>query len=449
VRPAQFTIREIIALFRFRKKFLIIPAIIVTLLSGIGSMLLPNKYESSTTILVQRDEILNPLISYEMAVTMASEDRLRTFNEIIYSRTTLQRLIDTLGLSKDVHTEAQRQALVDAVEHNITTERRGSDSFRITYIDTDPVRAQQAAELLAHLFIETILRVEGQRNELTVQFFEKKLDELRQKFEVSQRKVVSSLQQRINTMPTETRGLYTQLETLEKQRNDLDTKINTYQQELVILRTFPDALHTESGKQSLYDLQRADIPFIADLKTLLAKYDDYLRRYTPKYPEVEKTEQQLAALLDRMHGALESELIKLQPQQQELERRHSRLVDDIRNATVNQRVDEDKESDYGIYHKLYDEMKVKLEQAQTTRDLGRKGANQFIILDPALVPTKPSKPNRSQIVFGGFGLGLFLGFLTVIFKEMLDTTVRIPRDIEVYQKPVIAFISDGENDRLN
>ena len=93
----------------------IIPVLTVTVLCVIGAFILPNRYESSTTILVQRDEILNPLISYEIAVAMASDDRLRTFNEIIYSRTNIQRLIDSLGLDTGLKTEEQRQALVDAV----------------------------------------------------------------------------------------------------------------------------------------------------------------------------------------------------------------------------------------------------------------------------------------------------------------------------------------------
>ncbi len=80
---------------------------------------------------------------------------------------------------------------VDAVSHNITVERMGGDSFRITYLDTDPVRAQRAAALLTDLFINTVVSVEGQRNELAAQFYEKKLQDIRQKFEDSQKEVLS------------------------------------------------------------------------------------------------------------------------------------------------------------------------------------------------------------------------------------------------------------------
>ncbi|HYQ85612.1 MAG TPA: GNVR domain-containing protein [Bacteroidota bacterium] len=444
MRPAQLTLRELVAVFRRRRKYWLIPAIIVSILSIFGAIILPSRYESSTTILVQRDEILNPLISFEMAVTIASEDRLRTFNEVIYSQTTIQRLIDTLHLGVKNATEEQRQSLVDVVKRQIATERRGSDSFRLLYTDTEPVRAQKAAEMLSNLFIATILQVEGQRNENTVRFFEGKLEEIRQKFDASQKQVVSRLRQQIDVMPAESRAAYGQMDALERQLNEVDARIKSYQQELIVLRTSPEAFRTDSGKQALYDLQRAEIPYVGDLRALMTKYDDYIRRYTVKYPEVSKLEKQIADLLIRMQSSLQSELAKQSPQRWDLERRRTMLVEEIKQSSISQHVNEDKSSDYEIYRKLYDEMKVKLEQAQTTRDLGSRAANQFIILDPALVPVHPSKPNRPLIVLGGVFFGLFIGFVGAIIKEMVDTTVRVPHDIEIYRKPVIAFIIEGD-----
>ncbi len=422
----------------------IIPALTVTVLCIVGAFILPNKYESSTSILVQRDEILNPLISYDIAVAMASDDRLRTFNEIIYSRTNIQRLIDSLGLGTGLKTEEQRQALVDAVGKNISTERRGSDSFRISYLDTDPKRAQRAVTVVTNMFIEATLRVEGQKNEQAVQFFQGKLDELRQKYESSEKQFVSRLQEHPDSNPEETRSIAGQIQDIERQIDDLDAREKMYKREAGVVQSLPTTMHTASGKQALYDLQRTDLPFVADLKDLLSKYDDLLRHYTPKYPEVQNIEKQIVRILDRMQKGIESELVKLGPNRKDLENHRAQLIDELRKYSIDEHTDADKASDYNIYRKLYDDMKVKLEQAVAARDLGDKAANQFIILDPPLVPPEPSKPNRVQIIIAGLFVGLFIGGVTAILREMLDTTVRIPRDIEVYQKPVIAFITEGE-----
>jgi succinoglycan biosynthesis transport protein ExoP len=448
VLPAQVTIEELQRVFRRRWKLLLFTSLIVIIIAVIGAYTLPRRYVSTTMILVQRDETLNPLVSYTMGVVLASDDRLRTFNEIIFSRRMSEMLVDTLGLSRGVRSASEREALIKSVERNIEIDRRGSDAFGIIYTDTDPVRAQRAASLIADYFILTNTEVENRRNELTVQFFQKKLDDYREKFEGSQRLFISVLKQRVDSLPTEIHTLYGKLEDTNKKLSDVERRMQSYKQALNVLRMYPDSLHTEGGVQNLFELQREDLPFASDLHAILVKYDESTRRYTSKYPDVEKLQAEILDVLERIRLAVDSELAKLENQRSELETNGAGIVDDIKRSSAIQNSDVDIESNYGIYRKLYDEMKVKLEQAQTTRDLGSRGASQYIILDPAQVPTKPTKPNRTLIIGGGVGLGLLLGILSVIAAELFDTRVRAVSDIERYHKPVIAFIPFAEYEEI-
>ncbi len=145
--------------------------------------------------------------------------------------------------------------------------------------------------------------------------------------------------QHFNAMPTESRMAYTQVENIDRQIHDLDLKIKNYQQQLDILKTFPHAMQTKKGKQELFDLQRQDIPFATDLRVLLTKYDDYLRRYTPEFPEVQKLEQQIIGHLDRMRNALEQEIDKEQPQLLDLEQHRADLVNNIKQSSITEKVD--------------------------------------------------------------------------------------------------------------
>ncbi len=443
---AQLSIQEIKSLFRRRKFYFIIPIVVITCLSVIGSLMLKNKYESATTILVQRDQIVNPLLGYEIAAAMASEDRLQMFNEILFSRTNIQKLIDSLGLTNASTTEGERQAMVRAISRNISNERRGTDAYMLTYTDNDPVRAQRAVSLLSKIFIENLINVESQKSEQAVQFFERKLEETRIKYETSQRQVVSLIGSKISSLPAENRMQYNQIENIDRQVGDIDARIKMYEQTIEVLKTSSGSLATKKNKETLYNLARTEIPFAADLRSLLIKYDDYLRRYTAQYPEVQILEQQVPELLIRMRTALKSEIDGLQYQRMELDKRRTLLLDAIKSSSISERMNEDLESDYSMHRKLYDDMKVKLEQARTTRDFGSKAGNQFIIIDPPIIPTQPSKPNRTQIVLIGFTMSLFLGFLAVIVRELLDTTIRTRKDIELYRKPVIAYISDGDDE---
>lgn len=440
----QLTAQEILTALRRRKKLIITPVIVVTVLCTIGAFVLPRKYVSSTTILVQRDEVLNPLVSYEMAVAMASEDMLKTFNEIVYSKTTLQAIIDSVKLADyKTLTEEERQDLLKEVQKNITTDRPGSSTFRMSYMDVDPVRAQKAVTLIANLFIKTILQMENQRNELAVEFFETKLEELKVRFEKSQQELVSNLRRQIQEMPGDGRMLTTNLEESERKIREVDDQFKNYYQALQMLRKYPDAVSTDEGRKMLHELQRMDIPYVTNLQQLLTKYDDYSRRYTARYPEVQKTANQINDLVKLMGTTLEKELDKLRAVRLEAEQRRSRSISDLQYSSVSKQEAGDKESNYDIYRKLYNEMKIKLEQARATRDLGRKQQDRFLIIDPPLVPTEPSKPNRLLIILGGFASSLIIGLVSAAFAELLDTTMRRKQDFEIFDKPIIAYIPDG------
>src|SRR5262245_11135736 len=129
MRPAQLSAQELLGVLRRRKKHLICPFLIVLLIRTLGALLLHKKYESSNTIVVQRDEILNPLVNYTMAVSIASEDRLKTFNEIVYSNASIQRLIDSLNLDSGVRPGKEMEDLIKAIKRNIETDRPGSATF--------------------------------------------------------------------------------------------------------------------------------------------------------------------------------------------------------------------------------------------------------------------------------------------------------------------------------
>jgi uncharacterized protein involved in exopolysaccharide biosynthesis len=434
------TLRDIKGVLRRRRRLLIVPPVVVFAICLAGLFLLPRKYESSTTIWVQRDEVLNPLVSFSMAVQMASEDRLRTFNEIVMSRQTMEMLIDSLHLADAYVSPVARDDLVEQTRSQIRTDRRGSDSFSITFTDTDPQRARRAVALLADYFISTRLQAERTRNDYTVSFFDQKLREYQEKFDETEKNVVSLLRKRMQELPTATSSLTSRLDFVEGRIRDLEDKIRSYRRARINLDLFPAEFGTERGRQLLAELQRSELPNSGELKTLLSQYDSVTVRYTSRYPEVGKLEARILEFLKRSREIAESEIQALESQIDDERRRRSMTVDEMMASTVAQREDQDKESNYSLYKKLYEEMKVKLEQARIAQELGRHAQNQFIIIDPARVPAKPSKPNRPLILLGGLFLGVALGVISALTGEFLDTTVHSRRQLDVYRKPVIAIL---------
>lgn len=65
------------------------------------------------------------------------------------------------------------------------------------------------------------------------------------------------------------------------------------------------------------------------------------------------------------------------------------------------------------------------------------------ILDGATLPSRPSSPNIKKNTAIGVALGLILGVMISIFKELADTTIKSQDDINKYfDLPVIGIIPD-------
>jgi capsular exopolysaccharide synthesis family protein len=76
---------------------------------------------------------------------------------------------------------------------------------------------------------------------------------------------------------------------------------------------------------------------------------------------------------------------------------------------------------------LYDGLLQKLKEAGITAGLR---SSNIRVVDPALVPTTPSRPQKAKNILLALLVGLVGGVGLAIFREYLDNTVKSPTDIE-------------------
>lgn len=378
-----------------------------------------------------------------MAVQMASEDRLRTFEEIVYSRSTIESLLDSLGMRPEGMSSTASDELVDKTKASIRTDRSGSDSFTLRFVDSDPVRAQRAVSTLARLFIRTRLQAEYQRNEYTVKFFEGKLREYENSYERSQHSVLNLLRTRTRQLPGGGSALTARFDLVTEKMRETSDAIRDQRRALANIEVFPGGFRTDRGRVALSELSHAEASGSAELRSLMGGYDSVLARFTPRHPDVSRFETLILGTLERMRVVVQSQIDLLSGRLADLKKNREEMIQSITESSVSEKADQETESNFTFYQQLYGEMRVKLEQARIAQELGRNAEKGFVIIDPARVPAKPTKPNRALIVGGGVGVGLLLGLVAAIAAELLDSTIRSPREIEVFRKPIIGLLPEG------
>jgi capsular exopolysaccharide synthesis family protein len=163
-------------------------------------------------------------------------------------------------------------------------------------------------------------------------------------------------------------------------------------------------------------------------------YADATHQYGPNYPKV----QRLAAQQTEVEQDLEkARKTVIESVQQEFDTAHQRVVllqealdkqkaeaNDLAEKLVQYHIlQHDAESNKA----LYDGLLQKLKEAGITAGLR---SSNIRVVDPALAPTSPSRPQKARNIMLAILVGLVGGVGLALFREYLDNTVKSPDDIE-------------------
>ena len=195
----------------------------------------------------------------------------------------------------------------------------------------------------------------------------------------------------------------------------------------------------DNAKLSEYQSQ------IADLRRQLAQLS---AQHTPQHPKV----QQLQAQIDQLESTFNAErgnvLVRIRSEYQAAlmrenlltaaYRKQAQLVSDQTQETIKYNI---LERDVETNRQMYDALLQKSREADVATAM--RGSNVRIV-DPAMTPTKPYKPNVMWGTLLGSISGLAIGIIAIVVREGLDHTFKGPGDASFHLKlPELGVIPTG------
>ena len=229
----------------------------------------------------------------------------------------------------------------------------------------------------------------------------------------------------------------------------IDEKQNITTQKLADQsRSVTEAQTQLAEKEALYRMATAgnvdalpaaqNNPVIQNLRRqkeeLEQRYSEAVSQYGPNFPRVQRLAAQKGEVDDHLAKAQKTiiEIVetdyntsrqRLEILQHALEEQKAEANDLGEKLVQYHILQHDAESN----KQLYDGLLQKLKEAGITAGLR---SSNIRVVDPALVPASPSRPQRAQNILLAVLVGLVGGIGLALFREYLDNTVKSPDDIE-------------------
>ena len=466
-----------------RRWHILVPFVVITTLVAVFAWRLPDRYQSQTMILIVPQRV--PENYVRSTVTARIQDRLRSINEEIQSRTRLEPIIRSFGLYPGLMKAGLVEDAVNRMRNDIDVQVVKGDSFQVSYTAGDPTVAMRVTEQLARLFIDENLRDREVLADDTSAFLESQLADAKARLVDHEKKLEAYNRRYAGELPTQMQSNLQVLQNAQMQIQALVDGLGRDKDRRLMLEgqlndALADASASNADPATPGEPARQLSPAAQQLAAATTELHTLEGKLTPQHPDIIRLKRTIAdlrakvdaealaqaALSPQAPGAgavvpaanssrsqhvtqLKTELASITEQintkEDELKRLQGRVAEyQGRVEAVPTRESELVEltRDYDTLQKTYTNLLQKKEEAQVAANLERRQiGEQFKVLDPARRPERPISPNRQRIDFVGAAAGLGLGLALAALLEYRDRSMRSEEDVMMaLALPVVASI---------
>ncbi|MFY9733233.1 MAG: polysaccharide biosynthesis tyrosine autokinase [Candidatus Acidiferrales bacterium] len=423
--------------------FLVTVVTVVT----IASFKMKPVYQAAARVEVDRESqsvlpFQGPTASYDELTDM--DNYLETQTKILQSETLALQTIKSMDLGRysefggvanslvwtHGNTSQARPAILGAFLGRLSVHRvPNSRLIEVGFEAEDPQLAARVVNAHLQNFIEENFRSKYDATTQASSWLSGELEELRIKVEKSEDARIAYERQNQIWRTNEKQDITTE------KLGDLNKAVTDAQTQLAE----KEALYRMAVSGNVDALPAAQAnPVIQELlrhkSELAEQYLIALDQYGPNYPKVlriaaqqkevtQNLEKARKTLIETVEEDYNTSRDRVELLQQNLDRQKAEANDMAEKLVQYQILQHDADSN----KQLYDGLLQKLKEAGITA--GLKSSN-IRIVDPALTPSSPSRPQKARNILLAVLVGLVGGVGLALFREYLDNTVKSPDDIE-------------------
>ena len=359
----------------------------------------------------------------------------------------LEDIREWLGKTDDsIDTSNKNVPYADVILKNFSvTPVKNSAIVTLSYVDKDPKQAQAIVNSYAKNYIQLNLERRKNSSANSDSFLKKELADAKSKLEISEQKLIDFAK----------RESIIQLSADSKSADSLESQ-TVISLNIALAEAEKDRIAANARLEQAQYMGASKLledPTIQQLKNQSAKlqsdYQEKLQIYKPEYPLMLQLQSQINEINLQIQNAsnkVTNTVSKaLKAEADAAKQRESELRNKLAKQQSNLLAYRDKSIDYNLLQrdvetnrKIYEALFERSKEFEISSGLGK---NNVSIVDPALVPNKPFKPNAPLNVALGGVLGLFLGILSSFLFEFVNDKVRTSDELEkLTSLPILGII---------
>lgn len=294
--------------FKRRPVLLVGAFALLAILGLVIGLLIPKKYTSSASILVQDGSIKSELAK-DRPGPSSVVDRTVMAREVIRRRHVMDEILKVGGWLADNPSALDQERLLGKIAANIEISDVGTgliqaiptlpiknNVIRVSFTDTDPKRAQRVTERLADLIISESLAAKEQESREAYAFIDSQVAIYQAKLTQAE----ANLEQYRKSHPDAWPGVDTDV---TMRIGELRRSVDSARTELADLRSQESALRGQlSSEQSITMVQTRGGQLRARLAELQTERGRLLLSYTEQHPDVIRVQQQIRELEQELRG---------------------------------------------------------------------------------------------------------------------------------------------------
>ena len=417
-----------------RKKLFTVLALLV--MTGIFAMsfLLPKRYESTSTVFIENN-VVGEMVK-GITVVPSMEDSIKVLTYAITSRSLLAKVVDSLGMNPGGK-DAAREGLIRKLQANTQVKLKDTNLFTISFTDQNPKVARDFVNTLIRAYIEQNMSSKrGESNDAT-RFLTEQIGTFNSRLERAEGEVNKYKREKGGIISVDEGKLFQEISIAQQKLYDLELKRRQIEGMRQVTRKTND-------------------PLLSKLGVLQKKLDDLLVQYTESFPEVIQVKGDIETVKEQLKGRasrgyepldqqevakIESEVSAMKISEDGLHRyiaSNKALLQNIPAAKAGlEKLEMEKQNQKNIYDQLF----ARQGQAEVSKQMEVENkATTFRVVDPAILPLRPSSPDRLKIMLMGIVGGIAASFGLLLLIDQLDGSVKDVEFIKGLSAPLLAVI---------